>query len=181
MFCANCGTQNEIEARFCGECGALISTCGNNTATSEQPPTQEENAWRSQPLPYAIADGIEIAECRHEIARLQKSLLVCRIAGLICGMLFAAVTGPLSDPITNTASWTFPFLVGFFAPYGYAILRRRSGTRSYFIVFNWFFILIEIYIALFFVMIFAIAAVVLGPIYAIYAHAKIAIYKKRIG
>lgn len=167
MYCPNCGTRNEESACYCADCGTFIEArVAEERSAQESPGAFAQTSFNPQPTIDCFASAIEKSQYRAEAERLRKSLMACRIGGIICALTFASIMAPYAG-----AGMPILFAMGFLAPYGFAPLRRWIDAHGYVIVFNWIFLLVAFMLAITF-------AIIAGPIYAVYAHMKIAEYEK---
>ena len=175
MYCPVCGLNNDHDARFCYKCGTRFSEAtfdapvetpvlemASESSVTYGEPTESRSQYEefSKKVASNVAGSLEKAEYAAEVARLRRSLMACRIGGVICAIAFASFFGPYGAT---------PMLIiaGFFTPYGFAPIRRWVEAHGYFLILNW------LLLAVLFVLVMVVAAI-LGPIYAVYAHLKIA-------
>jgi len=202
MFCPKCGTKNESEARYCGNCGtslegpdsayihrqervkedsaafASMQTAVACEANMARPPIEVQTQYipRPEQVAAAYADEMRRRQYADEAARLRGSLQTCRIIGVVLAVCTASSL--IMSGLSGDSAMTLPSALAcavvwgaeaFFLPYGLAPILRWIGSHGFFIVFNWICILIAI-------MTLAVVAVIAGPIYAIWARAKMREY-----
>lgn len=202
MFCPKCRTKNESEARYCGNCGTNLespesaftrrqertvedSAAFTSTQTAvayepnmARPPIEVQTQYipRPEQVATAYADEMRRQQYADEMTRLRKSLQTCRVIGVVLAV--CTVSSLLMSGLSGDSAMTLPSALvcavffgaeAFFLPYGLAPILRWVGSHGFFIVFSWIFLLIAI-------LTLAAAAVIAGPIYAIWARAKMREY-----
>ena len=83
MYCPNCGTQNENDARFCGNCGrdlGAASAQGSAGSTQTFPPRQDQNR------PFVP---------NHLIPAILVTIFCCMPTGIVSIVYAAQVNGKI--------------------------------------------------------------------------------------
>lgn len=122
-FCASCGTQMALEARFCPNCGREVN--------AEQPPQQEAQPTQEPTSQPAAAPVVR--------SPFDKLLLGVKVAiGLSCVSALASIRNPV-DYYDLGKSGTFIvslFMLGLFVWLYKALVSKESWARLTFIVYT---------------------------------------------
>ena len=139
MFCSNCGTQMNDDAKFCSGCGGAVQRTVQSPQQSMTPPVQNNNPQQQQPVTQQNHNQQGIMKKPPEIEEPVKKKKGC--INLFCAIFIGLLAGAMvMFPMAYIGIELFPsFFKGLdeVTSVGFKVLAGMIVYFAYYIGYSW--------------------------------------------